>query len=302
MSKRSRMVTANRDAPRNRCRGGTSMVALLTVTAAAWASGACASGATVIGHDDSGDAGQAATVSVYEAYGFCSPNIMPPICTELPTDGVPMFAEAPEDCFCFRACDEDGDCPVPNEGTAKPVCTNVHGTFDGCVLSCGDGQTCPQGMTCRPGFSSMSVEVSPVCTWYTPLERNVYENPDACSAYTTKEQCENAFSDYPIPADYTCAWATVGTYARGVAGCEPIANVERCVRVQAQEPASGCDPAQSCAGDTRPVYWQELAGDITLVKVEGCGFPMVDDTEPEFKMCEFGAPSVPTVCDCACGS
>jgi hypothetical protein len=318
MTKRNRMAAPHQNrglSPCNRCRGVNCIAALLTITASAWASGACASDATVIGHDDSGvrsgdsgDAGQgAATVSVYEAYGFCSPNLMGLPCEEFQGNGVGQFTVALEDCFCFRDCDKDADCPVPSDGTAEPVCVGVEGD-NSCVLSCGDGRTCPKGMTCRAGFqaSAVSVDASPVCTWYTPPEESVRDNPDACSAYTSKEQCEGAFSDYPTPPTYTCAWASVGTYARGVAGCEPVATAERCMRVRVDDPASGggagCDPAHTCAGEMRPVYWQELAGDITLVKVNGCGSPLNGAGNAELRLCEFGVPSTPTVCDCACGS
>jgi hypothetical protein len=316
MSKRNRMAAPNQNrglSPRNRGRGGAPIAALLTITGAAWTSGACASDAAVIGRDDSGvrsgDAGQGAgPVGVYEAYGFCSPNLMDlPCLKKFEASTVPQFTMPMADCFCFRGCDKDSDCPVPSEGTARPVCSELDHSFDACVLPCGDGQTCPQGMTCRPGFvdAGMFADAGSICTWYTPLEKDVRNNPDACSAYTTKEQCESVFSDYPTPPNYTCAWATVGTYARGAAGCDAVATAERCVGVQVDDPAGGggpgCDAAHTCAGEMRPVYWQEIAGDITLMKVDSCGSPLTAVQEPEFQLCEFGEPSVPSVCDCACG-
>jgi hypothetical protein len=154
-------------------------------------------------------------------------------------------------------------------------------------------------MTCRDGLLGSG----PICTWYTPREKNVRDNPEACSEHTTREGCENAFADTPVAPNFTCAWATVATYARGAAGCEPTLLAERCVRVQLDNPpddGSACDAAQACGGETQPVYWRDLAGDITLVKVEGCGRPLSDDYRAEFDTCGFGDPSVPTVCDCAC--
>ena len=49
--------------------------------------------------------------------------------------------------FCAVACEGDATCPEPDTGEARPRCARV-GEADVCVLSCMDGETCPEGQVC----------------------------------------------------------------------------------------------------------------------------------------------------------
>lgn len=69
-------------------------------------------------------------------------------------------------CFCHIECDVPEDCPVPETGNASRACERV---IDGtsCVLSCADGETCPDGMVCDtefyPGTCMWQLELEPGC-------------------------------------------------------------------------------------------------------------------------------------------
>lgn len=46
--------------------------------------------------------------------------------------------------ICYVSCDL-GECPVPESGTADPICIGV---YNGCGLDCGNDAECPGGMEC----------------------------------------------------------------------------------------------------------------------------------------------------------
>ncbi len=48
--------------------------------------------------------------------------------------------------FCTSPCRAPEDCPPPATGNATPTCSMTTTT---CVLSCIDGEMCPDGMTCE---------------------------------------------------------------------------------------------------------------------------------------------------------
>jgi len=49
--------------------------------------------------------------------------------------------------YCSIQCMGDANaCPVPATGDAEPVCSNFS---DNCILPCGNGETCPDGMSCQ---------------------------------------------------------------------------------------------------------------------------------------------------------
>ncbi len=70
-----------------------------------------------------------------------------------------------EECSCGTACDDVSQCPVPATGDATVLCEPL---FEGkvdelCLLSCADGQTCPDGMRCSEAYPGR-------CMWFTELE------------------------------------------------------------------------------------------------------------------------------------
>lgn len=72
-------------------------------------------------------------------------------------------------CFCDVPCNAPGDCPVPATGTPTVECTDAAGGGDDiCMLSCANGETCPNGMYCDdelyPGYCMWFVEETPGCT------------------------------------------------------------------------------------------------------------------------------------------
>lgn len=66
----------------------------------------------------------------------------------------PMFS------VCSQMCVDDAECPQPASGDAPAVCAGPGG--DECVLDCGGGETCPDGMECvQVGAGGMIAR----CAW-----------------------------------------------------------------------------------------------------------------------------------------
>ncbi len=86
-------------------------------------------------------------------------------------DGSGQFC-APDLLMCSSGCASDLECLPPMEGDAIPLCASVDlDTADGqvgysglCVLTCGNGGTCPTGMVCEP-FDGCEDCVTPICQW-----------------------------------------------------------------------------------------------------------------------------------------
>lgn len=79
----------------------------------------------------------------------CQPGVVVCIATSHP-DGTELSV-------CAPYCDPDGQCPVPETGTAPPRC-DLETNPPVCSLDCSAGQQCPEGMTCDDGF----------CSWLVP--------------------------------------------------------------------------------------------------------------------------------------
>lgn len=71
-------------------------------------------------------------------------------------------------CFCEESCSDASECPTPQTGNAAVVCGDDAAGPDVCLLSCADGQTCPNGMICDdelyPGLCLWGVELEPGCS------------------------------------------------------------------------------------------------------------------------------------------
>jgi hypothetical protein len=83
-------------------------------------------------------------------------------------EGIFGFSGGPgcmQGCLCVDQCMTDADCPVPATGTAVPECWDQGPGFenDRCILPCGGGQACPDGMTCAPEWGD-------ICMWVSPDE------------------------------------------------------------------------------------------------------------------------------------
>jgi len=203
------------------------------------------------------------------------------------------------DCSCLLECRSASDCPVPETGTAVATCGRLgdgHGP-DACILPCGDGEACPTGMSCQEGMSPEG----PICVWHIDGEDNLYCNPDACSKYDNQADCEAAQADVPVTPRLRCAWATELIVPGGSDTCESVASEQKCVVAQ-YEPNNDflCDHTAPCSTDPLGVYWYDLGGgDLSLLTLDGCDLvPWGDDGQ--YEICEFGDPTVPRKCDCAC--
>ena len=282
-------------------------------TVAAGATG-CLTEDVPIGGDTDHVEGQSWTepVDVLEGYGFCSMNIYAQFCVGgSDTDGgwssgsdssVPDGMMSEEDCYCFRSCGAASDCPVPDTGTTLPACTPFQGGFSSCALPCGDGQTCPDGMTCR---ELAEVASGPICVWHDDQDENIFQNPEACGERTTREDCEAVLADYPVEPSYKCAWAKETVIERDDVACESPRVVERCIAVQREDGGDPlCDSGRNCEGARGALYWQELgAGDISLVELERCDLRPHTWAATNYENCDFAATAVtPSVCDCACAA
>jgi len=198
-------------------------------------------------------------------------------------------------CMCAEPCATDPACPPPSSGTAEPYCD----TDDGhCRLPCGEGITCPDGMSCEPPG-----EASGECYWIVEYPQT-YEcwsgrDPDVCAQHETREQCEADLAGDP---PWGCIWVSETIFAAGTVTCEPQGTEERCVPAERDE-AAGCEDERRCAPTRPAVYWSDLgAGTATLVEVESCAYvPTYDkNTDRTYEPCFIGDPSIPLVCDCAC--
>lgn len=132
-----------------------------------------------------------AVVDPQAAYPFCQPDV--PTAYELycapydlghgywnwhaDTDGVTSsYCEEQSDCnacLCSVSCRNDPDdfvaCSDPPSGNAMPTCFTWNGPdSDGqCLLDCGNGETCPDGMQCVDNLEAGMR----VCAWMTQGDR-----------------------------------------------------------------------------------------------------------------------------------
>lgn len=71
-------------------------------------------------------------------------------------------------CFCAEACEDASSCPTPETGNPEVICGDQGFGSDTCLLSCADGQTCPNGMVCDeesyPGLCMWGAELEPGCS------------------------------------------------------------------------------------------------------------------------------------------
>ncbi len=72
---------------------------------------------------------------------------------------------------CAQACTGDTDCPGPSDGTSVQRCEGIEvdpgAASAACVLYCGGGLVCPEGMSCEATtlISFASNETLEICTW-----------------------------------------------------------------------------------------------------------------------------------------
>lgn len=65
--------------------------------------------------------------------------------------------------WCSMGCMGADDCPAPSSGDATAVCRGGNGGDMGfCLLSCSDGETCPDGMGCEMTPGPMG---GMICAW-----------------------------------------------------------------------------------------------------------------------------------------
>lgn len=108
---------------------------------------------------------------VDDTYPWCSLS-NEGLCNESAIVGYGDTIACEQGCLCDAPCDEPSDCPTPPTGTAVPTCVEEPygvGSPTTCLLRCGDGELCPDGMTC-----GAFVDGDPVCGWVSPLP------PDEC--------------------------------------------------------------------------------------------------------------------------
>ncbi len=88
-----------------------------------------------------------------EFYGVCEDDYGRIVCRdEEPFCDAYPDPDFPDLYVCTSSCSEEDQCPVPTTGDATVVC---RGNPAGCVLECGEGQTCPDGMQCAPTGTCM---------------------------------------------------------------------------------------------------------------------------------------------------
>ena len=76
-------------------------------------------------------------------------------------------------CACMVSCRDQGEelipCPQPTSGTAQPACFKWNGpeSTGQCLLDCGNGEACPDGMQCVHNLEAAMF----VCAWMTTGDR-----------------------------------------------------------------------------------------------------------------------------------
>ena len=80
-------------------------------------------------------------------------------------EGAACVTDSQEFGVCGAACDDASDCPnAPASGTAQPQC--IENTVNFCSLSCGNGETCPDGMACVELYDPVEDEsFGTFCVW-----------------------------------------------------------------------------------------------------------------------------------------
>jgi hypothetical protein len=215
--------------------------------------------------------------------------------------GDPELGVCGETCMCNYPCGTDADCPTPSTGTAVAVCSQTYRPGS-CQIPCNNGETCPDGMSCLSYHGGENL-----CVWFTTGEENfscwVSEDPDGCSQYTTRDACEARISDPDDPRQPMagCLWITETIYSSTADSCEPASGEEKCVGA-IHSSGDLCAAPYSCGGKAPAVYWADLgAGTVALAQVENCHFrPTAEFGAYRYRACEFGEPTIPGMCDCAC--
>ncbi len=191
-------------------------------------------------------------------------------------------------CACQVSCASDAECPVPATGSSTPVCSS-----GSCVLPCGDDADCPEGMGCVDGQAE--------CAWIQEGEDNLgcwlMENPDYCSQFTTKEDCQERVTSDPLQS-VGCIWVRETIHSTASQTCEPAGETESCVPGTRDCSREGL----SCPGGETWVHFRDIgAGTASLMITDRClvpGWMGSGDAEP----CSFGDISLPLLCDCGCES
>jgi hypothetical protein len=132
--------------------------------------GTSSTGEPVVGSSSSGDpttGGEEPSTGEppAEGYGDCQND--PPGVACLPSEQCVDFGNV---AVCAEGCVAPGDCPVPSTGNPTVFCADYdgNGTSD-CMLDCGGGQACPDGMICYAGF---------LCMWNVILPPGVCPDED----------------------------------------------------------------------------------------------------------------------------
>jgi len=270
--------------------------ALIVVLAPLTAAPVCSNEEIPLGEDDpNGGTAEGAQ----REWGYCSVMGSLSNCSSNTTFGREDIGTCDADCTCVLPCDADSDCPAAETGTAVPTCGHLGEDNDErvCVLPCGDGEICPDGMSCQADMSPNG----PICVWHTDGELNLRCNPESCARYLTQEDCEAAHAGLPIEPNLVCVWANEMIIPASADACETVASEKKCVAAQ-REPDNPalCDSAAPCGETPQLVFWRDLGGgDLALLSIEGCEHYPFSLTE-DYELCSFGNPTLPLDCDCAC--
>ena len=229
-------------------------------------------------------------------YGYCSPELSGAPRMYCPEDSASGASKGDgsclEWCSCTVSCRTTADCPQPETGTSLPVCRGE------CRLSC-VSTTCPDGMRCVETQSGVAE-----CVWAHEGEENLscwlYDHPDYCEQFTTKEACQERITTDPLQPGAGCIWMVERVHSTASTSCEPAAVTESCVPGVRQD----CDAeGLSCPDSESWVHFRDVgAGTATLMITDRCFAPGGLFAGVSGEPCSFGEPTaLPLLCDCACG-
>jgi hypothetical protein len=230
-------------------------------------------------------------------WGFCGGRTYAMACPSgsASGSGVRDGGECAEVCWCTPDCTAAEDCPLPESGTAVPVCSE----FGECELPCADGENCPDGMECTETNNGLTM-----CGWVTTPEENLHCSMDPCSQYATQEACERQLRTDPHQMELACVWANETLYSTTNSSCEPLKTVESCVLAQRSD--NQCERGAQCGSTGLPIYFGDVGGGtVAIVEVETtCYFVPMQSASVRggLSACAFGDPTLPVLCDCSCPS
>jgi hypothetical protein len=177
-------------------------------------------------------------------------------------------------------CEDESDCPpLPIGGDATSLCLQVEPGTDACVISCEDGETCPDGMVCVPSPGDEDLCVWPEPFWTCALD---FYGDASCDC-----GCGLPDLDCPDVTIFVCE------YCNDPGSCNEDADIGDCSGI--------LDPANNAICDLTQRWTCNVAlYDDGVTRDCGCGWPDPDCVDDTVEACDTcNDPGSCAATDCA---